>query len=86
MQDRHAQTHIMKTNSKYHNEANQNANIVTSGRFAWNWCVVLGVHFIFWPIRKHVDKIIQVPQTIGQRPDGEVSGGERHQIPEHSFL
>ena len=55
----HTHTHTHTTKS------NQNANIVTSSRLAGNWCVVFGVYFIFWPIRKHVDKVIQVSQAVG---------------------
>lgn len=41
-----------KTKPQVTTKPNQNANIVTSGRLAWNWGVILGVHFIFGPVQE----------------------------------
>lgn len=45
--------------------------------------VVLGEDLILGPVREHIDEVIEVPEAVGQGADGEVPGGERHQVPEH---
>lgn len=44
--------------------------------------VVLGEDLILRPVRKHVDEIVQVPQPVGQGPDGEIPRGEWLQVPQ----
>lgn len=44
--------------------------------------VVLGEDLILGPVGKHVDEIVQVPQTVSQGSDGEIPRGEWLQIPQ----
>lgn len=44
--------------------------------------VVLGEDLILRPVGKHIDEIVQVPQPVGQGPDGEIPCGERLQVPQ----
>ena len=86
MQDRQTDRHKKLKRNQNPTKPKQNANTVTSGRLALNGRVVFGVHLVLRPVGKHVDEVIQVPQAVGQGPDGEVSSGKRHQVPKHSFL
>ena len=44
--------------------------------------VVLGEDLILGPVGEHVDEIAQVPQPVGQGPDGEIPRGEWLQVPQ----
>lgn len=45
--------------------------------------VVLGEHLVLGPVGEHIDEVTEIPEAVSQGPDGEVPGGERHQVPEH---
>lgn len=45
--------------------------------------VVLGEDLVLGPVGEHIDEVTEVPEAVGQGADGEVPGGERHQVPEH---
>lgn len=57
--------------------------LLAAGRTKYR-SVVLGKDLILGSVWEHIDEVVQVPQSVSQGPYGEISRGERLQIPEVS--